>query len=219
MGGELRTVIFDVDGTLVDSTYHHAMAWHTAFRACGLDLPLWRIHRTIGMGGDRLVAELCGDVVESKLGDALRERWSGAYDRLFPRVDPLPSARAVLDRLRDEGHRVGAASSGSREDTHDALELLGARTLLETVTTGDDVSGSKPAPDVVELCWERLGRGPATVVGDTVYDVAAANKLGLPCITVRTGGYGSAELEAAGAILVVDDLTELLDEHWSAVAG
>ncbi len=214
-----RTLIFDVDGTLVDSTYHHAMAWHRAFRACGLEVPMWQVHRSVGMGGDRLVAALCGDVVEEKMGDVLREHWSTGYDKLFHEVQAFPAARPLLEKLRAEGHRVCVASSGSRSGTEEALELVGVRTLLETVVTGDDVDSSKPAPDVFGVCWERIGRGPATVVGDTVYDVSAAQTSGLPCITVRTGGFDEAELKAAGAVLVVDDLSTLLEDEWTSLTA
>jgi HAD superfamily hydrolase (TIGR01509 family) len=214
-----RTLIFDVDGTLVDSTYLHAIAWHRAFLACALDVPMWRVHRSIGMGGDRLVAALCGDVVEDRMGDVLRDRWSDAYDELRKEVKPLPGAQTLLEKLRKEGHRVCVASSGSREDTEDALDVVGVHGLLDAVTTGDDVGSSKPAPDVLGVCWERVGRGPATVVGDTVYDVAAAQALGLPCITVRTGGFGEDELTQAGALLVVDDLTALIEDDWALLTA
>jgi HAD superfamily hydrolase (TIGR01549 family) len=219
MTDERRTLIFDVDGTLVDSTYHHAMAWSRAFRACALEVPMWRVHRSVGMGGDRLVAALFGDVVEDKMGDVLRERWSDAYDELRPEVRALPGARRLLERLHREGHRVAVASSGNRDDTDQALEVVGAQGLLDVVTTGDDVDSSKPAPDVIEMCCKRLGGGPATVVGDTVYDVAAAKALGLSCIAVRTGGFGVEELTAAGAVLVTDDLTALLEDKWSALVA
>jgi phosphoglycolate phosphatase-like HAD superfamily hydrolase len=132
-------------------------------------------------------------------------------------VRALPGARRLLEELHGDGHRVCVASSGSREDTDRALDAAGVRGVLDSVTTGDDVASSKPAPDVVKVCWERTGRGSATVVGDTVYDVLAARALALPCIAVRTSGFGTEELEAAGAILVVDDLDALVEDEWSTL--
>lgn len=213
------TVILDVDGTLVDSSYHHALAWHRAFTEVGLTVPMWTIHRAIGMGGDRLVAEVAGDVVEEKMGDVLRDRWTESFQALHPEIQPLPGARALLERLREKGYRVCAASSGSREDTDFALDLLGVRSVFANVTSGDDAESSKPAPDVLERAWESVGRGPAVVVGDSVYDVQAAGELHLPCVCVRTGGFGVAELEAAGAALVIDDLDDAGDVDWAALVA
>jgi HAD superfamily hydrolase (TIGR01549 family) len=219
MTDQPRTLIFDVDGTLLDSTYHHAMAWYRAFRACGLEVPMWRVHRAVGMGGDRLVAAVMGDVVEDKMGDVLRELWSDGYDELRRDVQALPGARPLLEKLHNHGHRLGVASSGTREDTEQALDVVGVSGLLDNVTTGDDADSSKPAPDVVEVCWTRMGGGPATLVGDTVYDVEAAQALGLPCIAVRSGGFGVEELTAAGAVLVTDDLTDLVEDKWSVLTS
>lgn len=208
-------LIFDVDGTLVDSTYHHAMAWGRAFRAYGLEVPAWQVHRSIGMGGDRLVAHLCGDRVETKVGDGLRQRWSEAYERLRSEVNALPGARRLLETVQQRGNVICVASSGSRHDTDEALDLVGVTGLLHSVTTGDEVDKSKPDPDVIERSWQGAGAGPAVVIGDSVYDVHAAARLDLPCVAVRTGGFGSEELMAAGAVLVVDDLTALFDYDWS----
>lgn len=210
------TVIFDVDGTLVDSSYHHAIAWHRAFRDCALTVPMWRIHRAIGMGGDRLVTEVAGNVVEEKMGDVVRTRWSEAFQQLHHEIEPLPGARSLVEHLHRKGHQVCAASSGSREDTDFALDLLGVRSLLTHVTSGDDAASSKPAPDVLESAWEHTGRGPAVVVGDSVYDVQAAAELDLPCVAVRTGGFGAEELRSAGAVRVLDDLDDARDLDWAS---
>lgn len=211
------TIIFDVDGTLVDSTYHHAIAWHRAFRTCGLDVPVWRIHRAVGMGGDRLVAEVAGDVVEDKIGDVLRERWQEAYQQLHSEIEPLPAARRLIEALHGKGHQVCVASSGSREDTDFALDVVGVHGLLVTVVSGDDAESSKPAPDVLEVALERAGGGPAVLVGDTVYDVEAAARLGIVCVAVRTGGFGVDELESAGAAVVLEDLEAATELDWGSL--
>lgn len=211
------TVILDVDGTLVDSSYHHAVAWNRAFRECGLAVPMWKIHRSIGMGGDKLVSEVAGDVVEEKMGDVLRARWAQNYEEMHPEIFPLPGARELVEKLRERGYTVCVASSGSKQDTEFALDLLGVRSMIGTVITGDDADSSKPSPDLFEAAWERTGKGPAVVVGDSVYDVEAAAKLGLPCVTVRTGGFGRDELETAGAAVILEDLEEADDVDWAAL--
>lgn len=214
MADARRTLIFDVDGTLVDSTYQHAMAWGRAFRSCGVEVSMWRIHRAIGMGGDRLVTAVCDEVIEERIGDTLRTLWAEAFDDLRGEVRALPGARDLVHRLHEQGHRVCVASSGSRTDTDAALDIVGVRRLLDGVTTGDDAESSKPSPDTVERAWQGAGGGPAGVVGDSVYDIQAAESLGLPCFAVRTGGVGTEELLTAGAALVTDDLTGLLDADW-----
>ena len=213
------TVILDIDGTLVDSSYHHALAWHRAFRECGLTVPMWRIHRSIGMGGDRLVTEVTGEVVEEKMGDVLRTRWQEAYTEMHPEIEVLPGARELIEKLQEQGHQVCVASSGSKQDTDFAIDLLGVRQQVGTVITGDDADSSKPAPDLLGVALRRSGGDAAVVVGDSVYDVEAASKLDLPCVTVRTGGFGQAELEAAGAVRVFDDLTAALDLDWAALVS
>lgn len=219
MTDSVLTVIFDVDGTLVDSSYYHALAWHRAFRECALTVPMWTIHRAIGMGGDRLVGAVAGDVVEKKMGDVLRERWTEAYQQLHPEIQALPGARDLVETLHERGYTVCAASSGSRADTEFALDLLGVRGRVADVTTGDDAERSKPAPDVLATARERTGDGPAVVVGDSVYDVQAAAEIDLPCVAVRTGGFGTEELRSAGAVRVLDDLEDAVDLDWAALAS
>lgn len=206
--------LLDVDGTLVDSTYQHTVAWARAFSEVGLDVPLWRIHRAIGMGGDKLVMSVCGEGVEARLGDRLRGLWGDNYQALFSEVVALPGARRVVESLKDGGHRICVASSGSRDDTNRALDLVGLRGRVDGLTTGDDVHCSKPAPDAFERAWSAAGTASAIAIGDSVYDVEAARRLDLPCVAVRTGGFGSAELEDAGAVIVVDDLTSLVGYDW-----
>lgn len=217
MTAQQITVILDVDGTLVDSSYHHAVAWNRAFRECGLTLPMWTIHRAIGMGGDKLVSHVAGEVVEERMGDVLRTRWAENYEEMHPEIAPLPGARELVERLQERGLTVCVASSGSKSDTEFALDLLGVRSMIGTVVTGDDADSSKPSPDLFETAWDRTGRGPAIVVGDSVYDVEAAARLDFPCVTVRTGGFGRAELESAGAAIVLDDLEDADDVDWASL--
>ena len=211
------TVLLDVDGTLVDSTYHHALAWHRAFASHDVHQPVWRIHRAIGMGGDRLVAAVAGDDVEDRLGDALREAWETAYEPLRREVRTLPGAADLVRTLKEEGFRVALASSGKPEHTEQAVEMLGVEDLLDAVTTSEDADSSKPAPDIFRIALQMAGGTAAVVVGDSVHDIDAAKGLGAPCVAVRTGGFGVAELEEAGAVLVVDGPGDLLRADWRAL--
>jgi HAD superfamily hydrolase (TIGR01549 family) len=216
-------VLFDIDGTLVDSTYHHALAWHRAFAGRGLTVPFWRIHRTIGMGGDRLVAEVAGDEVEAEHGDALREAWAEEYAELEGEVPALAGATELVRRLTADGYLVALASSGQRGFSERAAEKARIGDRVALLTSADDADESKPHPDILATTLDRLREDRpvrrAVVVGDTPYDVEAARRIGLPCLAVLTGGYSRAELEGAGAALVVESLTELLDLDWAAHLG
>src|SRR3954471_6680624 len=134
-----RIAVLDVDGTLVDTNYQHALAWYRAFRALGETYPVWRIHRLIGMGGDRLVAALGGEEVEERIGDEVRDRWVDEFDRLIDEIAPLPGARELLQELRRRGHRVVLASSGKPQHVDYFLDLLKARELAEAWTSSEDV--------------------------------------------------------------------------------
>lgn len=205
-------VLFDIDGTLVDSTYHHAVAWHRAFRRLGHTLPIWRIHRTIGMGGDKLVAEVAGDAVEAKDGDELRDAWREEYLELRAEVAPLPGATELVRALHRNGATIALASSGDPQFADEAIDMLDLRKEVAVLLTSSDVERSKPEPDLVEATLERLGAvATAVFVGDTPYDVRAAERAGIPCVTVRSGGYSEAELIEAGAALVVDVPQDLLE--------
>jgi HAD superfamily hydrolase (TIGR01509 family) len=209
--------VLDVDGTLVDTNYQHALAWYRAFRSLGETFPVWRIHRLIGMGGDQLVAALGGDDVEARIGDAARERWVQEADPLLAEVALLPGARELILALEERGHRVVLASSGKPHHVEHALDLLGVRDVVDGWTTSEDVEETKPAPDLLHVALEKIGEpadAPAVVVGDSVYDVEAAKNAGMPAIVVRSGGFGDDELREAGAVAIYDtpaDLTASLD--------
>ncbi len=208
-------ILFDIDGTLVDSTYHHALAWSRAFADAGVPIPLWRIHRTIGMGGDKLVAAVAGDQVEEQQGDALRAAWGEQFVPVASEVRPLPGATDLVRALAEDGWTVALASSGQKRFAEDAVASLGITDLIAVMTTADDADQSKPEPDLVASTLAQLDVDTAVFVGDTPYDVDAAGRAGLRCVAVRTGGFGRDELEAAGAALVVDDLTDLADLDWT----
>jgi phosphoglycolate phosphatase-like HAD superfamily hydrolase len=207
-------LLFDIDGTLVDSTYHHAMCWHRAFTRHGHDLTVNRLHRLIGMGGDRLVAAAAGDEVEESEGDALRDAWAEEYAEVADRVRPVPGAADAVRRLVDEGYVVALASSGERRFAEKAVDDLGLADVVTELTTSSDAEESKPDPELVETTWTRVredhGGERALLVGDTPYDVESAHRAGIPCIAVLTGGFGEGELEGADA--VVEDMSEVTPE-------
>src|SRR5918999_3237520 len=145
-----RAAILDIDGTLVDTNYHHAIAWHRAFVSAGVELPVWRIHRHIGMGGDQLVAALAGDEIEEQKGDRIREAEKDRYMELIDEVRPLEGSRELISELRDRGFTVVLASSAKQDEVDHYLDLLEARELVESWTTSADVEATKPEPDLIE---------------------------------------------------------------------
>ena len=208
-------VLFDIDGTLVDSTYHHALAWQRAFARHEVVLPLWRIHRTVGMGGDKLVAEVAGDDVEERIGDPLREAWREEYVAIKAEVSPLPGAAELVRALAADGYTVALASSGDPEFADEALDDLEIRDRVALLTTSQDAEESKPEPDLIGVTLDQLdGIRRAVMIGDTPYDVEAAERAGLGCIGLRSGGYSEAELVDAGALLVVDAPEDLMGIEW-----
>ena len=207
--------ILDVDGTLVDTNYHHALAWFRAFRQHGHVLPIWRIHRHIGMGGDQLVTSLLSEAVEEQEGDDIRAAEKALYLALIEEVEPLRGARALLEDLKDRGHAVVLASSAKSDEVDHYLDLLDARELADGWTTSADVERTKPAPDLVVAALEKAGGGDAVMVGDSTWDCEAAGRAGLKTIAVLTGGFSEQELLDAGAACVfesIDDLRLGLDD-------
>ncbi len=205
------TVLLDVDGTLIDSTYHHALAWHRAFDQCDLVIPMWRLHRAIGMGGDRLVSEVADNDVESRLGDDLREAQRREYKTLLPEIRAFNGAQALLTELHDRGWLVALASSGQPDHTEAAIDLLGGDGPLDGWTSAEDAESSKPAPDILLAALKQVGGHAAVAVGDSTYDIQAAHAAGWECIAVRSGGFGVAELTEAGALRVFEDMGDLLE--------
>ena len=201
--------LVDVDGTLVDTNYQHALAWFRAFRRVDLTWPLWRIHRHIGMGGDQLVAAVAGRDVEDAAGDSIRDAEGELYAELVDEVRPFAGARELIAMLHERGLRVVLASSAKEAEVDIYLDMLKARDIAHAWTTSADVARTKPAPDLVRAALELAGTEDAVMVGDTVWDVEAAGRAGVPALGVLTGGFAEAELRQAGAIAVYRDVAEL----------
>ena len=213
MSADPLTVILDVDGTLVDTNYHHALAWHRALRAHGHAVQMWRVHRHIGMGGDQIVAALVGEEAEEKEGEEIRAAEGDAYAELIDEVEPMDGARGLVEELQEGGSRVILASSAKQEEVDHYLDLLDARDLVDGWTTAADVERTKPHPDLVLAALEKAGgEGPAVMVGDSTWDVKAAEAAGIPTLAVLTGGFSEEELREAGAAEVVRSIAELRDD-------
>ena len=207
--------ILDIDGTLVDTNYQHAVAWYRAFKQSGVVVPIWRIHRHVGMGGDQLVKELTSEAFDQEHGDEIRNAEKALYMSLIVEVEPMRGARELIEDLKRRGHHVVLASSAKAHEVEHYLDLLDARELADAWTTSADVKATKPDPDLVVTALEKAGGGTAVMVGDTVWDIEAAERAGIETIAVLTGGYSEAELRDAGAVCVFESIHELrerLDE-------
>jgi HAD superfamily hydrolase (TIGR01509 family) len=201
--------ILDVDGTLVDTNYHHALAWYRAFRRHGVVLPVWRIHRHIGMGGDQLVEALAGQAGEREFGDDVRAAEKALYGELIHEVEPFEGARELTAELKERGHAVILASSAKEDEVEHYLDLLEAREIADGWTTSADVESTKPEPDLVLAALERAGGGQAVMVGDSTWDCEAAARAGVETVAVLTGGFSESELREAGAVAVFESVDEL----------
>jgi HAD superfamily hydrolase (TIGR01509 family) len=203
-------VILDIDGTLVDTNYQHAIAWYRALRDHGHTVQLWQVHRHIGMGGDQIVKALVGEEGEDAAGDAIRAAEGEAYAGLIGEVQPMDGARELIAELREDGATMILASSAKENEVEHYLDLLEARDLVDGWTTSADVERTKPHPDLVHAALEKAGAGArAVMVGDSTWDVKAAEAAGIPTLAVLTGGFSEAELRDAGAAEVVESIGTL----------
>ena len=215
---EPTIAVLDVDGTLVDSNYQHALAWYRALRSLDVIQPVWRLHRLIGMGGDQVIKTIGGDELEERIGEEARKRQGEHVDEMIGEVSPLPGARELLLAIKERGHRLVLASSGQPRHVDIAVDLLDARDIADAITSSEDAEATKPAPDLLQVALGKLGataEDGAVMIGDSVWDVEAAKNAGLPTITVRSGGFGDEELREAGAVGIYDtpgDLAAALDE-------
>jgi HAD superfamily hydrolase (TIGR01549 family) len=207
--------LLDVDGTLVDTNYQHAIAWYRAFRQAGIVLPIWRIHRHIGMGGDQIVEALCDKAAEEERGDDIRDAEKVLYFELIDEVRPLEGSRELIEDLKRRGHPVVLASSAKQEEVEHYLDVLDARDLADDWTTSADVEATKPEPDLVRAALNKAGGGDGVLIGDTTWDCEAAKRAEVPAVAVLTGGFSAAELQESGAVAVFQSIEELrgaLDE-------
>ena len=204
----MPAALLDVDGTLVDTNYHHALAWWRTFRRHGITLPIWRIHRHVGMGGDQLVPALVPEI-DDALHDEVEETRGKEYAKLLGEVAALDGGRDLIVELKKRDLTVVLASSSPADELDRYLDLLDARDLADAWTTKDDVEATKPEPDLVHAALEKAGGGDAVFVGDTRWDVEAASKAGVSTICVITGGWSVEELRDAGAAAVFESVEEL----------
>lgn len=209
----VRAILFDIDGTLVDTTYLHTVAWSMAFDEQGTHVPMAQIHRAIGMGSDKLLDHLLGPDHErddSDVVDSHSRRFAAHHSDL----KALPGARDLLRACADRGLRVGLASSAGKDDLDALLTVLDSDEVITSVTGASDVDATKPDPDMLVASLEKLGLEAAEVlfVGDSVWDVEAASRLEMRCLGVECGGTSAAELLQAGATAVFKDPQDLVDQ-------
>jgi HAD superfamily hydrolase (TIGR01509 family) len=215
------TAILDIDGTLVDTNYQHAVAWYRAFRQHDVVLPIWRIHRHIGMGGDQLVESLTDRETDEEKGDDIRSAEKALYMALIEEVEPLRGARELIERLKDAGKTVVLASSAKSDEVEHYLDQLDARELADGWTTSADVEATKPEPDLVKAALEKAGAEPddAVMLGDTPWDCKAAAAAGVQTVALITGGFSEQELREGGAAHVFESIPELLERLGETPLG
>ncbi|OZE99870.1 HAD family hydrolase [Rhodococcoides fascians] len=205
-------VLFDIDGTLVDSNYVHVDAWSRAFADAGVTVPSWRIHRCIGMDGDKLLESLVGSSDSAAALEA-KDLHTSYYQQAIARLQILPGARELLQRIDDAGLTVVLATSAPENELAHLRDLLDVEDIVSVVTSSEDADVAKPSPEIVDVALQRAGveaRG-AVMIGDSVWDMKASRRVGVAGIGVRCGGVPDAELRAAGAEAVYEDPADLVE--------
>ena len=197
-----QTVLFDIDGTLVDSNEAHAQAWLTAFQEAGLAVNLEKVRRAIGMGGDKLMPIVSGVEEDSPLGQIIARRREIFLNDLLPEIQAFPDAGRLVAALKARGFRMVTASSSKRDELTRLLQIAGVAEQLDPPNSGDDAENSKPDPDIVLAALERARTSPSetVMIGDTPYDIAAAARAGVQTIAFRCGGWKDWDLRGAMAI-------------------
>lgn len=220
-GGRRRGVLFDVDGTLVDSSYVHTLSWWGAFRQQGYDVPMAWIHRCVGMGGDRLVDSLLPAGRDRSTDKEILASHSALYASHWPALRAFGGAKDLLVQCHASGLAVALASSARERDLQAMRNILDADAVIDAATSANDADESKPAPDILVAALEAIGveASDAVYVGDAVWDMQAATALGIPAVGVTCGGISAAELRDAGAAEVYDGPSELLANLNSSPIG
>lgn len=207
MSSSQHAVLFDVDGTLVDTNWFHTLSWWRTFLKAGEDVPMSKIHPLIGMGSDQLVKTLLGEE-----RDDLKESHSGEFEPFMKEIHAFPGARDLLRAVSERSTMVVLCTSAKEDHLEPMLDELDAMDAVDEIVNADDVDKSKPAPDVFSAALEKSGLDAANciVLGDTRWDVEAASKVGLETVCVLTGGSSREQLLEAGAVAVYEDVAELL---------
>jgi HAD superfamily hydrolase (TIGR01509 family) len=221
MSESVRAVLFDVDGTLVDTNYLHAVTWWEAFAQAGHDVAMTDIHRDIGMGSDQLLDRLLPRDRGKDQDPALRAAHSALYSTYWSRLRPLRGATDLLRACKKRGLTVVLASSADEPEFNALRAALDAEDAIDEATFAGDVESSKPAPDLVQVALDKAGVRPdeAVFVGDTVWDVQASQKAGVRCVGFLSGGISRDELLEAGAAQIYDGPADLLDHFPDALLG
>jgi HAD superfamily hydrolase (TIGR01509 family) len=209
----VKAVLFDVDGTLVDSNDAHAHAWVRAFAEQGIEVSFAAVRRSIGMGGDKLMPNVSDLTEESPTGARIAARRKEIFKQEFlPTIRPLQGAAELVTAVKALGLTVVAASSAKKEELTPLLEIAGARALMDAKTSSDDAEASKPDPDIIEAALKRAGVSPddAMMIGDTPYDIEAATRAGVRVIAFRSGGWADEDL--GGAVAIYDGPGDLLQQ-------
>ncbi len=219
----IKAVIFDIDGTIVDSVDLHAQAWKESFKHFGKDIPYEQVRHQIGKGGDQLMPVFFSREELEEFGEEMEEYRSHLYKRDYlPRVRAFPKVRELFLKIKEDGKRLGLASSAKEDELAAYKKIANIEDLIEEETSADDAERSKPHPDIFKAALDKLENispRQAVVVGDTPYDADAAGKLRLRTIGVRCGGFPEEELRAAGAIAIYDDPSDLLTHYEETIIG
>ncbi|GAB3605202.1 HAD family hydrolase [Conyzicola nivalis] len=205
-------VLFDIDGTLVDSNYLHIDSWDRAFASVGHPVDIWRIHRSIGMDSGKLLEALLGDAAEA-VGEAAKDEHTRLYMQTTDRLRTIGGARELLAELARRSHAVVLATSAPESELEILLGVLEVDDSVKAVTSSEDVGTAKPEPDIIETALDKaeVSADAAVMVGDSVWDIVAAKRAGVMSIGVLSGGFGREELLSAGATVVYEDVAELLE--------
>ncbi len=217
----IKAVIFDIDGTLVDSVDLHAQAWKETFKQYGKDIPYQQVRHQIGKGGDQLMPVFFSQEELDEFGEEMEEYRGKIFKRDYlPRVRPFPGVRELFLKIQRDGKRIALASSAKEDELKTYKKIAQIEDLLEAETSADDADKSKPHPDIFEAALKQLGdisNAEAVVVGDTPYDAEAAGKIRLRTIGVLCGGFPEAELDAAGCMAIYTDPADLLARYEESI--